>query len=101
MFYQREYAGSHETGRAYRGSAARHLRHLDDASPYRDLDAAPGAGSDDVVPQRRPVSARVDHDLDPVALHTDNDTVRTRKMALCQRRSFAYTVCLDANPYDG
>src|SRR6188474_3381245 len=67
MLDERDDAVGHEPARADRRPGAGHLGDLDDAAAGRDLDAATGLRRLDLVLQR-PV-ARVDDDLDPLALH--------------------------------
>src|SRR5262249_19824534 len=60
-------AVGHEPAGADRCAAAGELRHLDDPARGRDLDPPAGARGADL--ERRGPLPRVDHDLDPVALH--------------------------------
>lgn len=61
-------AACHEATRPDGRAAARELGHLDDAARRRHLEPAAGARGQDLE-GLRPV-ARVDDDLDPIALHT-------------------------------
>jgi hypothetical protein len=67
VFHQGEDPARHETGRANRSAAARHLRHRDEAAPGFDLDPAAVPGRDDVV--GADLSARINDDLHTVTPH--------------------------------
>src|SRR5919201_7043432 len=67
MLHERDDPACHEPRRAYRFTGTSDLDDLDDAATGCNLDAATGAGGDDLIGPRAVV--RGDNDLDTIALH--------------------------------